>query len=178
MWTKWWFRTTNPARFRRSEGPSRRKCWWKLRALSRIWDRSTATFPRQNDYRASNTTRKLSIELRRAITPVTMRGNNTSPLRRSLSINRNYVCSCRAWCNGKKKERTLYFHDDYRLKRRKIIRDDAYWTLRGDVSLLNKKKNKRSVERACAQCQTRWKTWEVQKQRKGSVARKSPVEKI
>lgn len=38
-------------------------------------------------------TRTLSIEFR-AITPVAMRGNNALPLRRSLSINRNYVCSC------------------------------------------------------------------------------------
>lgn len=109
MWTKWWFRTTNPARFRRSEGPPRRKCWWKLRALS-LWNRSTTTFPhqRQDDYHASDVTRKLSMELRRAITPVAMQGNNTSPLRWSLSINRNYVCSCRAWCDGKKEAYVIF----------------------------------------------------------------------
>lgn len=63
-----------------------------------IWNRTTTTFSRQrrNDYRANIATRKLSIEFQRAITPVAMPGHNMLPLRRSLSINRNYTCSYRS----------------------------------------------------------------------------------
>lgn len=57
------------------------------------WDRTTATFPqRQSDYHANDAARKLSIEFRRAITPV-RNATITSSLRRSLSVNRNYARS-------------------------------------------------------------------------------------
>lgn len=70
-------------------------------------------------------TRTLSIEFRRAITPVAMRGNNALPPS-PIVINQWQLRVFLPDATTKKK-RTLHFHDDYRLQRRKnIIRSDVY----------------------------------------------------